>query len=161
MGIQVNYHVVHSILLVNIVSLGQLIGHANYGMWDQDNALKLSEDITMRYWMLLSIAQETNLQLQVQMVLRESITFSLEHVLLFFRVTKMKYQKFNSTLKETKLSLLQVTRLVAFGTPTLELSNKFWTAMKTKFSHVLSTTKVTQSLLVQRITLAVSGEILH
>ena len=74
----------------------------------------------MRFWMLLSIALVTSLLLLVQMVLQESITFSLEHVQLSFRVTKMKYQKFNSTPKETKLSLPQAIRLVAFGTQILE-----------------------------------------
>ena len=119
MATQVNYLVDRLILLVNIVSLVQLIGHANYGMLDQDNVLKLSEVIMMKFWMQPLIALETSWQLLVQMVLQESTMFSLEHVQLFFRVMKMKYQKFNSTLKETKLSLPQATKLVAFGTQIL------------------------------------------
>ena len=161
MAIQVNYHVVPLILPENIVLLGQLIGHANYGMLDLGNASKLSEVIMMRFWMRLSIALEISLPLLVQMVLQESTMFLLEHVQLSFRVTKTKYQKFNSTLKETKLSLPLATRLVAFGTQTLEWSNKCWTVMKMKFSHAHSTTKETQSSLVQKITPVVSGETQH
>ena len=105
-----------SISLVSIVLLVQLIGHVNCGMLVQDNVSKHLEDIMMRYLMLLSIVQVTNLQLLVLMVLQESIMFSLEHAQLCYRVTKMKYQKFNSILKETKLLQLQVIKLVVSGT---------------------------------------------
>jgi hypothetical protein len=74
----------------------------------------------MKFWMLLSIVQETNLPQLVQMVLQESIMFSQEHVQLFYRVTRMKYLKFNSTLKETKSLQLQVIKLVVSGTQTQE-----------------------------------------
>lgn len=125
MAIPENYHVAPSISLVNIVLPDQSIGHASSGMLVQDNVSRLSEVIMMKCWMLLSIAQVTNLLQQVLMVLQESIMFSLEHAQLFFRVMKMKYQKFNSTLKETRLLLHQVIRHVVFGTQILELSNKY------------------------------------
>lgn len=120
-----NYHAAPSISLVNTALPVRSTGHASSGMLDLDNVSRLSEVIMMKFWMRRSIAQEISLPQLVQMVLLESIMFSLEHAQLFYRVTKMKYQKFNLTLKETRLLLHQVIRHVVFGTQILELNNKY------------------------------------
>ncbi len=98
-----------------------------------------------------------NLQQPQLMESPESIMFSLVPAYLFFKAMRMKSPKSRSTLRATKLSQQAVTRPAAFGQSIQVMKSKYSQAMKMKSSHVLSTTKVTQSLLVLRITLAEYG----
>jgi hypothetical protein len=72
---------------------------------------------------------------------------------------RMKSLKYLSIPRGTKLLPQAVIRLAVYGQSIQEMKSKSSEVMKMKYSLVLSTTKVTLSLLVQRITLAVSGRI--
>ena len=71
--------------------------------------------------MLASTAQETNLPLPQPTALLEFIMCSQEPVLPYYRVMRTKSVRSNSTLKETRSSLLVVTKLAKFGQLTLEI----------------------------------------
>lgn len=93
--------------------------------------------------MRVSIVLATNSQLQVQMVLRESIMYLQAHVLPCFKDMKTKSVKYSSIPKETR-SLRQVAiRPAEFGQLMLATSYKFSTVTMTKFFRVLLTTKAT------------------
>jgi len=64
--------------------------------------------------------------------------FSLELVLLYCKVTRMKYPKSNSIHREIRSLRPVVTKLAECGTLIQELKFKCWMVMKMKFSHVLS-----------------------
>ena len=140
---RLNFHVVNLTSQVTTVSQEVLTGLLVCGMLEQDNALKHSEATTMRFWMHALIALETNLPLQVLMEWQECIMFSLELVLLFCKVMKMRSVKFLSIPRGTK-SLQQVaTRPAEFGQPRMEMNFKCWMVMRTKFSLVPLTMRVT------------------
>ena len=90
--------------------------------------------------------------------MRVSIMCSQELVLRYFKVTRMRSVRFNSILRVTRLLPPRVTRLVRYGRPKQAMSCKHWMDMRTKFFHVLLTTRVTPSLLVPRTTLAAFGK---
>jgi len=70
--------------------------------------------------------------------------YSLVLALLFFKVTKMKYQRFNSILRAIRLSLQVAINPVVYGTQTLAKSSRFLTDIRMRSSPVLSTTKEIQ-----------------
>ena len=135
-----------------------LIVHANFGMLALDSVLKLSAVTTMKSQMRALIVQETNQRLQVQMVLRVSIMYSRALALRCFKDTRMRLARSSSILRVTRLLQLRVTRLVRYGRPKQAMSCKLWMDMRTKFSHVPLTTRVTLSLLGPRTTLAAFGK---
>ena len=65
--------------------------------------------------MLVSMQLATNSRLQVLMEMRECIMYLLVPVLLCFKVTRMKFLKFSSTPKATRLSQHPLIKLVRFG----------------------------------------------
>jgi len=135
-----------------------LTGVANFGMSAQESALKLSEDITMKYWMLLLTAREINWQLHQLMGWHVFIMSLRGHAQLCCRDMKTKYPRFSLTHKEIRLSLLVVTKLAVCGTHIQARKYKCWTDMKMKSSHVHSIMRETLLLQVQKIIPAGFGE---
>lgn len=132
---------------------------ANYGTWAVDSVSRPSEDTMMRCLMPASIALATSWPLLLLTVSREYIMCSLVLAYLSCKVTKMRSPRSLSTPRATKLLLQAVTRLAAYGLWIQVMSTRFSRATRMKSSPVLLTTKVIQSLQVQRITLAAFGKI--
>lgn len=85
--------------------------------------------------------------------------FPLLNALEFWKAMKDKFPKSFLILKEIRFFRQVSTKLQDYGTLIQESAFKSLKVMKTKFSHVCSTTKETPLLQVQRTTLARSGEI--
>jgi hypothetical protein len=73
----------------------------------------------------------------------ESIMFSLELVLLSYKVMIMKYPKSNLTHKEIRLSRQVATKRAESGTLIRDKRSRCSMDTKTKYSHALSITRVT------------------
>ena len=110
-----NFHVDNLISQAIIAWQEVSTEHANCGMSEADNALKHSEVIMMKYLMHASILLVINSQQQVLMALPEYTMCLQEHVSHYYKVTRMKYQRFPSIHRATRLLLLVVIRHAVYG----------------------------------------------
>lgn len=128
----------------SIASLGLSTKRANYGMSPQASVSRLSRVIMMRCWTLLSTALETNLPQPPLMDSPEYIMYSPVPAQPSCKVTKMRFPKSSSTLRETKSYRQVAIKRAGFGILTLALSSRFWTVTKMRFSLAPLTTRETQ-----------------
>jgi hypothetical protein len=90
-----------------------------------------------------STVRVTNLLLPQLTDWRESIMFSLELVLLFYKATIMKYPKSSSIHREIRSLRPLATKRAESGTLIRDKRSKCSMDTKTKYSHALSITRVT------------------
>ena len=98
-----------------IVLQDQSIGQHVYGTLAQVNASKNSEATTTRYSTPASTKPATSWQQRLQTAWRESTMCLLAPAPLSFKATRVKSVRSRLTLRETKWSRHQVTRLADFG----------------------------------------------
>ena len=141
--IQGNFLVDSLILLVIIVSLAQQIEHASFGMWRVGSVQKLLEVIMTKCQMLVLTQLEISQQ-QLQLMGQLAYIMYLQvHVSLFYKAMKMKFLKYHSILKETRLLLLAVIKHVDYGQLIREMRCKCQKGMKMKYFLVHSIMKET------------------
>lgn len=84
--------------------------------------------------------------------------FQLLLVLLFYKVTKVKFQKRFLILKEQKYCRQDLIKQLVYGMYKQEKIYKYYKVIKIRYFHACLTMKETQLLLVQKIILVKYGE---